>query len=157
MTDEQGPESRAGAEEELFRHFLAVRDPECPACRYALRDLATPRCPECGLELDIRISLAQPRQAVYINGIVALGAGIGFSGLILGWAASMWLMGGFYPSLKEVSPLIVGLVLQCPALVVWARSWSTFQRRPKALGWGLVVVCWAITILTAVAFFTWVN
>jgi hypothetical protein len=41
---------------EILRVFLAGRDTPCPECKYNLRDLASPRCPECSapIELEVR-------------------------------------------------------------------------------------------------------
>jgi len=142
------------ADREILTRYLATRDVTCPACGYDLRELTSPRCPECGAELVLRLTLARPRQGVYINGIVALGAGVGFHALILAYVGWYYITDGYFgPGLLECVPLIVGLALEGPALIVWARSWMLFQRKPNALGWALVGLCWLLTIATAFWFF----
>ncbi|GIK18332.1 MAG: hypothetical protein DYG93_12645 [Leptolyngbya sp. PLA2] len=43
--------------EEMLIAFLADRDVPCPRCRYSLRGIAAPKCPECGvvLRLSLRV------------------------------------------------------------------------------------------------------
>jgi hypothetical protein len=47
--------------------MAAEAQPQCPDCTYLLTGLSTPRCPECGLQFDVRLltdpALARPRPA----------------------------------------------------------------------------------------------
>ncbi|MFG0305163.1 MAG: hypothetical protein ACF8Q5_02975 [Phycisphaerales bacterium JB040] len=143
---------------EILARYLATRDVACPACGYDLRELVSPRCPECGAELELRLTLARPRQGVYINGIVALGAGVGFHALILAYIGWYYLTDGYFgPGLLQCVPLLVGLAVEGPALVVWTRSWMALQRRAGAPGWTLVGVCWIVTVASAFWFFAWAS
>lgn len=45
-------------ETELARAWLADRDAPCPACRYNLRGSPGAVCPECGVELALRLVAA---------------------------------------------------------------------------------------------------
>src|SRR5437016_1347309 len=67
----------------LLQTFLADRDVPCPQCGYNLRDLRGSRCPECGEDLVLRVTVAEPRQAALIAGLVGLSAGAGLNGLLL--------------------------------------------------------------------------
>lgn len=40
--------------------YLANRDVPCPNCSYNLRGLSTSRCPECNLEVSLRLELEEP-------------------------------------------------------------------------------------------------
>jgi hypothetical protein len=66
----------AGEDDVLFI-FLAGRDVACPLCRYNLRGLASPRCPECGRELCLTIGLVEPRIGAWITCTVACAASAG--------------------------------------------------------------------------------
>jgi len=39
----------------MLVQFLHDRDVECPVCKYNLRMLTTPRCPECGTQIKLTI------------------------------------------------------------------------------------------------------
>ncbi len=41
--------------------FLRGRDVPCPLCRYNLRDLTRPQCPECRHELVLTVGVTKPR------------------------------------------------------------------------------------------------
>ncbi len=41
--------------------FLHGRDAPCPLCGYNLRDMAEPRCPECGQALELTVGTPQVR------------------------------------------------------------------------------------------------
>jgi hypothetical protein len=43
---------------ELLGIYLATRDVPCPRCRYNLRGLTVTRCPECGQELSVLVTIA---------------------------------------------------------------------------------------------------
>lgn len=144
---------------ELLRAFLAERDVACPGCGYNVRDLTSKRCPECGLELALQLALVEPKQAAFVAGLVGIGAGLGFNGLILGWflwerySNSSW--GG--PPFRDALSLVVGLCV-CGWLL-W--SWNRSRRRLRLMGpaqrWLLAVGCWAITVTFAVIFFAVVG
>jgi len=45
----------------LVHWLVPLPQPECPECRYSLKNLTKPRCPECGLDLpDAMISPIAP-------------------------------------------------------------------------------------------------
>lgn len=43
---------------ELLGIYLASRDVPCPRCQYNLRGLTVTRCPECGQELSVLVTIA---------------------------------------------------------------------------------------------------
>jgi hypothetical protein len=139
---------------ELLRQFLADRDIECPGCGYNLRGLTGDRCPECASALALAINLHEPRSAAFISGLVGIGAGLGFNGLIFGWFLWELLVDSrFGPGLHESYTLIVGLVVEGAMLWYWLGS----RRRLRLMGpikrWWYGSLCWLATLLFALAFF----
>lgn len=59
--------------------WLRERDVECPLCKYNLRNLKEPRCPECGQKLRLGVHLVEPFLKAWILCCVpsCLVAGIG--------------------------------------------------------------------------------
>src|SRR3954447_11182572 len=78
-----GPSQVAEDEVELLRLYLADRDVACPQCKYNLRNLIGTRCPECGEQLQLRVTPVEPRQAAPIAGLILLAAGGGMNGMLL--------------------------------------------------------------------------
>ena len=115
--------------------WLACHEGECSACGYNLRALTTPRCPECGEPVTVRLVLTDAPSAAWITLLLttAFGARIG---LIL-----------FAALIKQGDPreysirLILGYFmahLPALALVYMVRRW--FCRRGKALQIRICVV-----------------
>ena len=63
-----GTELRAAC----LRDFLADRDISCPVCRYNLRNVRTPACPECGDPLVLNVSRRAPKRSAYIGVVFPL-------------------------------------------------------------------------------------
>lgn len=139
---------------ELVTLFLRGRGVACPACGYPLTDLPRGVCPECGLSLVLRLALTKPKQGVYITGLIGLGVGIGFHGVLLLYFAYMtWYtgsMGG--PDLRDMIPMFIALAIELPCIVIWARSWGFFQRRSGLVGVTLAMACWVISLGLAILF-----
>lgn len=143
---------RSDAQPRWLTRYLADQDVPCPCCRYNLRGLQTDRCPECAEHLTLTVGLTEPRHASYLAAAVSLGAGIGFNGLILGYAAIDHLQGGG-PGLGDIFPLLVGLVTEGLGLAALVR-WRRWFRALGALDrWLLVAGCAAATVVFAVWFF----
>jgi hypothetical protein len=62
--------------------FLRERDMACPLCQYNLRGLMSPRCPECGRDLELRVGLSEPRQGAWLTAQIALTAMAGIGMMI---------------------------------------------------------------------------
>ena len=75
--------------------FLRERDVACPLCQYNLRGLMSPRCPECGRDLQLRIGLTEPRQGAWLTAQIALTAAAGIGVIIILMSAMHgWPTGG---------------------------------------------------------------
>lgn len=135
--------------------FLAERDVPCPGCGYNLRGLESPACPECNEALELRITLAEPRQGAYIAGIIGLSIGIGFHGIMLAWAAFIMLWAGFGTAsmMADVWPLPLALILEVAALAAWMRGRRRLRRMPQRGQVTLAAACWGLTAALAVLIF----
>jgi hypothetical protein len=65
--------------------YLRTHDAMCPLCRYNLRNLTVPRCPECGREIRLSVGLKEPylRAMVMLLVAVCLSAGGGLLSLFV--------------------------------------------------------------------------
>jgi hypothetical protein len=113
QTPVETPASDADAE--YLIHWLANRDAFCPLCNYNLRALQTPRCPECGEGLRLRVMLAEPYLKAWIclAASSSAGAGLGILCLIcitkLGWPrrSEWWLT---FPILIAISTIPISMI-----------------------------------------------
>src|SRR3954471_8593244 len=66
-------------DDDALIQFLAERDVPCPLCQYNLRGLLSPRCPECGRELQLTVGLTEPPMKAWIVAAACawLSAGLG--------------------------------------------------------------------------------
>ena len=78
-TDTSTDAAMTSSEARALVEYLRDRDVVCPLCHYNLRGLDTPRCPECGRQLELRVGLTEPRQGAWLAALIssALPAGIG--------------------------------------------------------------------------------
>ena len=56
----------------LLITWLSTHDAPCPACKYNLRNLTVPRCPECGRPLSLAVTVIEPYLRTWIALIVLL-------------------------------------------------------------------------------------
>lgn len=119
----------------LARH-LAEFDESCPSCGYSLRALTGDRCPECNQGLVLRVGLAEPRLGAFIAGLVGVGMGLGFSGLLTAyfvyWAVVRSRM---VPPGPFLGPVLVGAVVGAVLLAVWLKSRRALARREAGTRW----------------------
>ncbi len=106
--------------------FLRGRDVPCPLCRYNLRDLTRPQCPECRHDLLLTVGVTRPR----FRWFLLAGSPCAFAGI----AAGLLLI----PMI--VQPLSGGGPPQPPIFALEALGWLS------ALG-GLVLVRYRFAFL----------
>lgn len=153
MTDLLAQLVPSRSDREWLVEWLADRDAPCPNCGYNLRGLTCANCPECGMEVRLRIGLAEPRWVDWIVGLIGLAVSLGWSGGI----SAMFLIAAIFgrgshdaiESLLYFAPgaLISGLLTWAwVACRTWLRARSTFKRRV------LTVACWIVPIANLIGF-----
>jgi hypothetical protein len=78
----------------LLLHYLQSHDAPCPLCKYNLRNLTQPRCPECGRELRLNVGIVEQNFRPYVALLtsVLLPAGMG----LITWAGTIHSGGEIY-------------------------------------------------------------
>ncbi len=137
----------------LLLEYLEAIEAACPSCGYNLHRIKGAICPECAQRLTLRVELAQPKMGAFVFGLIGWSVGTGFHGILGLWG--LWLnatnRGG--PSLTEMWPVFVGLVIELPALLLWLRMSGWLRRQPAPARWGLGVGAWIVTAALSVLFF----
>jgi hypothetical protein len=138
------PAARGRDDRVTLIRYLADREEPCPNCDYNLRGLTGGTCPECGLELMLRVGLVEPRLALWLAGLVPLAMTFGLGSLMLAVAVAYSAMrrggpdGAFWPYFIGMS-IVSGL-----ALLIWMRGRSRFRRQTLPIRVGLVGFCWVL-------------
>lgn len=138
----------------LLQAYLYDRDVSCPHCAYNLRDLTGNRCPECGEELVLRLQLSEPKQAAALAGLIALSAGAGMNGLLLGY----WVILRIFTGIAARVPLryivvnVVGVAAMGLLIALWLRYWRYIRRLDVFRRWVMVAACAAISLADLVIF-----
>jgi hypothetical protein len=139
---------------DLLHAYLAGRDAPCPNCEYNLRDLAGDRCPECGLELVLRVSLSEPKLGAFLAGLVGLSAGAGFSGLVLlyWFIVTFFIRQGGGNEVRLLTIVISGLVVESAALLGWLKFRGRLRTLTPQSRWVLALACWGLTLVNLLWF-----
>lgn len=155
------PDAPDSSETDLLRRFLAGRDVECPACGYNLRGLANSRCPECNLDIALRVGLVEPRQGAYIAALAGHLAAAGAAVVCLVIVAAMTIRHGSPGARIHFAvyglPWIMLMVQGGAAAALgrmrgrlWFRRLESGGRRVVVVsGWGLlaVFVAWFLALV----------
>jgi hypothetical protein len=136
-----------GRDRTMLGAFLANHDVPCPNCGYNLRELTCGVCPECGMELELRVGLVEPRPAAWVGGLVGIAAGMGFFAMVLLIGVYQlafhgfreWVFFAWFVSLTaaHVVPLAAWLRWR-PWLRTRSRSWRVL----------LAVCCWVLPVIS---------
>ncbi len=140
-------------DEQLVQAYVRDRSVRCPSCDYDLRDLTGSACPECGQGLSLRVALARPNWAAFICGLIGLSMSLGFSSLLLLFAAVIMVVEGPASAMPGTFPaLFVGLIVSGALLAVWLARSRTLRRQSGGRRWFLAGCCCSVPILNVVAF-----
>jgi hypothetical protein len=71
MTTQPDPDPTT-SDQAMLLTWLATHDAPCPACKYNLRNLTVPRCPECGRPLSLSVAVVEPYLRSWLAAVVLL-------------------------------------------------------------------------------------
>lgn len=127
--------------------FVRDRDVPCPSCKYNLRQLAAPRCPECGEALVLQVGRGEPKLALWL----ATGVPLFLAGGIGLFVAIVWLKEGLRS--YNGRDLTLGSMYIASAAAACVALWFRRRMMRLPLGWRRTL---AATSMAYVAFvFLW--
>jgi hypothetical protein len=118
--------------DDLLVAFLTNRTTPCPRCRFDLRDVREPRCPECGEPIRLQVGAARPLIWWFIVAIApGIFSGIAASILAIPMTVSLvlGLPGNIPPEIWFAESVGVVSVLLLAALLRW--RWWFIARSPR--------------------------
>jgi hypothetical protein len=130
--------------------FLRERDVFCPLCRYNLRGLTVPRCPECGRDLQLSVGVTEPFLRAWITLAVAACSGAGI-GILFAWLViTVGWPGGRHGLKNEIlRGVIAFFVLMIPAAALAIMGRRKFVKWAKGTQWRIAIL---VAVTTLVAF-----
>ena len=135
----------------LFDH-LRGRDVPCPMCRYNLRDLTRPQCPECRHDLLLTVGVTRPRFLWFLAAV----APCAFSGIAAGLLLIPMILqplgGGGPPELAIFALDALGWLSALGGLVL-VRYRFAFLRQTPSRERSCAAAVWALHGLAFLAFF----
>ena len=128
----------------------------CPVCTYNLRANISPRCPECGAEIQLRIGSPDLKMAGWITALLCLSLPLVFTATLSIILLMLAIFGGWnITSLSEVAPFVM-TILFGGGVYTLIRARRRFWRASFAVQTTSVVLC-AVTGLGGVAVFIWLG
>ena len=136
---------RTALDRQALIEFLRERDMACPLCHYNLRGLMSPRCPECGRDLELRIGLSEPRQGAWLTAPIALTAMAGI-GLMIAIVVCFqgWPTGNLRQGLLNVAFVMHLLMVPVAALLLIFRR--RCMRLPMRVQWAGAALAMAVVV-----------
>lgn len=135
--------------------FLRGRSAPCPRCSYDLRDITTPRCPECAEPLVLKVGSPQARFGWLVLAM-APGCFSGVAALFVAVPVGLTLIRFFPPGQGAPWPIIVADAfgfLSAASVVIMYRhrhrfmAWKPARQRTVAMTvWGVHVVMFALVL-----------
>lgn len=157
QTDEaKPPPSSASASpvsnEQALLAFLRGRDAECPACKYNLRDLTSPVCPECGTALVLGVRQADPFLLAWVIATVSMSlvGGVGVLFILL-CIAKMRIPADLLDFPNAIA--FLGSIAAAPLAVLLVIFRRFFLTRPRRLQWIAATAIVALSIAVFSIFF----
>lgn len=132
--------------------FLHDRDVPCPGCGQNLRGALSDTCAACGEALVLRVSVAEPKLAAFVTGVVGLSLGLGFGALMF----FLMIIDTFRKGYMRWEEILVtggaGLA-GAAALGAWIWLRSPVRRLGGLPRWLLAVLTFPISITLALLVF----
>ena len=133
--------------------FLRGREVPCPLCRYNLRDLTRPQCPECRHELLLTVGVTRPRFLWFLLAVTPCAfAGIA-AGLLLIPMIVQPVMGGGPPQPQIFALDALGWLSALGGLVLVRYRFAFLRQTPNRQRICTAAV-WGIHVLAFLAFLT---
>lgn len=129
--DENSAHTDGEADVQALIEFLRERNAWCPACRYNLRGLTTPRCPECGRELRLSVGVTEPFLRAWILLAVSTFASAGL-GFLFAW---LLLREGYPPDRGALRLDIFYFILMVPTAFLVLATRRRFLRLSSSVQW----------------------
>ncbi len=139
---------------DLLLLFLRDRDYPCPGCGYNLRQLLSPKCPECGQPLKLGVNLVDIRHGFWITCLLGCSfpAGFGVIALVvMAIYASSFSFSNFELSAALWLLYLIGMIPATVALILRRRAFVKLSRQAQA---GLAVIPWVIIVVILGMIFT---
>lgn len=134
---------------DFFFEWLAQHPRSCPNCRYQLAGLTRPVCPECGVELILRVRAAESRGLAHLLGLVGLSTGLGFGGILSLLTFIFVLVGVLGPSDPDARRMVLrggcGAVLFTIAILIWHKKRHTIRRLSTPRRFALAASMWCLS------------
>jgi len=135
--------------------FLADNDTPCPICRYNLRGLLTPRCPECAAPLHLAVASPNLHLGPFVLTIVSFSLAAGFDLVV---ATMVGIMTSIHATMAAsatwIGPAILASVLgtaglTCIGLVILlVKKRHRWNRLPLRHQWAAAVATFLIVGLS---------
>ncbi|MGP1273331.1 MAG: hypothetical protein ACTS22_08345 [Phycisphaerales bacterium] len=124
--------------------WLREADEPCPVCRYSLRGVQHPRCPECGAGLELAVRSPDLRVAPWALSVVSLAMALGFDAVMVLLVVALFARHGV-PRLGSVpfhvwatyGFLVGATVVLTVALMAMFRLRPAMQRRRPVAQWAI--------------------
>jgi hypothetical protein len=136
-------------DDQILIDWLRDRDVFCPLCNYNVRNLTSPRCPECGNKLRITIAIVDPYLKAWIALMVGVCAGAGI-GILCLYAA---FRGGLEDAPAAIRATMIIEILMIPEAVLVLFFRKKFQRLSRPAQWLLASVGIGLVLFGYVSFF----
>jgi hypothetical protein len=148
-------ENPADPDVQALIEFLRERDAWCPACRYNLRGLTTPRCPECGRELRLSVGVTEPFLRAWITLAVSAFASSAL-GVFMAWVLFRegWPRGSEERSLRASIVIYIVMIPIGPLVLATRRR---FLRMTKDVQWRIAGFVAIVSIVAFVLLLSAVN
>ncbi|MAY75420.1 MAG: hypothetical protein CMJ31_12050 [Phycisphaerae bacterium] len=139
--------------DELLANFLRDHDAVCPVCRYNVRGLTDPVCPECGVPLSLTVGTSEPRLGLWLTTLVVVASAGGFLMIAGGALVVSAVMYNDWPPFDEAWSLYMGALLSPLVLWGWLRYRPRIRASTAAARRWLSLAAMAFVVLPLLAFF----
>jgi hypothetical protein len=135
-------------DEQFLLQFIQAHDVACPVCKYNLRALTVPRCPECGRALKLTVGTIEPYLTAWITLVVAAFASTGIAFLLDAYALCKGVH--FLNAGEDAAFFSFNLSIPLALAAIFLRR--AFLRFSGLIQWPLAVAVLFLTLAQIAAF-----